>query len=100
MDNLKIGAVLTIIAIFLVPASMETMAWWDEARMEHELECNPLLNNQPNMEYCNELSAEADYRMTIFGLTVLSFVLSGVIGLVNLLPVGDEGIRNPPGGRF
>jgi len=68
MDNLKIGAVLTIIAIFLVPASMKTMAWWDEARMEHDLECNPLLNHQPNMEYCNELSAEADYRMTIFGL--------------------------------
>lgn len=100
MDNMKVGVVLVLLALALFPTMLKTMEWWDEARLEHEYECNPMRNAIIDWEHCDELKGESERRMSIFGLTVIAFILTGVTGLVNLLPVGESNLRMPPGGRF
>lgn len=100
MENMKVGAVLVICSLALMPVMMKTMEWWDEARLEHEFECNPMRNIVIDWEHCGELEEESERRMTIFGITVLAFMLTGVIGLVNLLPEGESDFRVPPPDRI
>ncbi len=100
MDNARIGSILVLISLLLLPTMMMTLEWWDEVRLEHEAECNPMRKLDIDWEYCDELKDESSRRMSIFGLTVFAFVLTGVSGLVNILPEGESNHRGPPPGRY
>ena len=101
MNHLKSGLVLLVISIFLLPTSLFLMDKWDESETEYRNNCDPLVNPGPkDGELCSELEYESNLRLTFFFISTLSFIITGVSGLVSLLPEGDEKFNPPPSGKF
>ncbi len=100
MRDQRIGLALLVIAIILFSYSIDRMDYWDQADKAYEKECLPHNNPQPNAEFCQELENEANSRLTNFSLILFSSIIISLIGLVYLLPQGEDYPKSPPGGRF
>ena len=99
MEEIKRGLVLICFSIFLLFFSLEMMENWDVKRTDFENECDPMLNPGPkDPQLCAELYHESNVRLSIFVVAIFLFIISGVSGLVTILPSGDSESYPPPGG--
>ena len=103
--DLKIGFVLIGCAILLFPIMMDLMQEHDDVVREHERECDMdyralVLHTTvpPDPVLCNELEEEKSHRVSYFLGSLALFVLSGLGGLVMVLPYEESGPRQPPPG--
>ena len=109
LDNdLKIGFVLIGCSILLFPMMMDLMQEHDDVVREYERECDMnyrhlVLNilEAPDWVLCNELEQEKSQRVSYFLGSLALFVLSGLGGLVMVLPYeGSDSRQPPPGGQL
>ena len=103
--DLKIGFVLIGCAMLLFPVMMDMMQEHDDAVKEHERECDMdyrllVLDTivPPDPVLCNELEEEKSHRVSYFLGSLALFVLSGLGGLVMVLPYDDSDPKQPPPG--
>ena len=104
--DLQIGFVLSGCALLLFPMTMDLMQEHDDAVREHQRECDMgyrllVLNTvqSPDPVLCGELEGEKARKTTNFlGLLGL-FVVTGVGGLVMVLPYETRDPKQPPPGR-
>ena len=104
--DLKIGLVLIGCALLLFPMTMDLMQKHDDAVKEHERECDMeyrrfVLNTSesPDPVLCEELEDEKARKTRYFLVSVGLFVVSGVGGLVMVLPYETRDPKQPPPGR-
>lgn len=107
MDNdLKIGFVLIGCALLLLPLTMDLMQEHDDTVREHERECDmeyrllvldTIESSDPVL--CEELEGEKARKTTYFLGSVGLFVVTGVGGLVMVLPYENRDPKQPPSGR-
>ena len=104
--DLTIGFVLIGCALLLFPLMMDLMQEHDDAVKEHERECDMeyrllVLNTieSPDPVLCGELEDEKARKTTYFLGSVGLFVVSGVGGLVMVLPYETRDPKQPPPGR-
>ena len=105
-SDLKTGLVLIGCALLLFPLTMNLMQEHDDAVKEHERECDMEYRilvldtiESPNPVLCEELEGEKARTLTYFlGLLGL-FVVTGVGGLVMVLPYENRDPKQPPSGR-
>mgnify|MGYP001424086534 FL=1 len=109
LDNdLKIGFVLIGCSILLFPMMMDLMQEHDDVVREHERECDMNYRllvldiiESPDWVLCNELEQEKSQRVSYFLGSLALFVLSGLGGLVMVLPYEESDPRQPPlGGQL
>jgi hypothetical protein len=109
LDNdLKVGFVLIGCSILLFPMMMDLMQEHDDVVREHERECDIEyrqlvlgITDSPNHVLCNELEKEKSLRVSYFLGSLALFVLSGLSGLVMVLPYDDRDPKQPPlGGQL
>ena len=109
LDNdLKVGFVLIGCSILLFPMMMDLMQEHDDVVREHERECDIEyrqlvlgITDSPNHVLCNELEKEKSLRVSYFLGSLALFVLSGLGGLVMVLPYDDSDPKQPPlGGQL
>jgi len=109
LDNdLKIGFVLIGCSILLFPMMMDLMQEHDDVVREHERECDMdyrylVLDiiESPDWVLCNELEQEKSHSVSYFLGSLALFVLSGLGGLVMVLPYEESDPRQPPlGGQL
>ena len=109
LDNdLKIGFVLIGCSILLFPMMMDLMQEHDDVVREYERECDMnyrhlVLNilEAPDWVLCNELEQEKSQRVSYFLGSLALFVLSGLGGLVMVMPYEESDPRQPPlGGQL
>ena len=109
LDNdLKVGFVLIGCSILLFPMMMDLMQEHDDVVSEHERECDIEyrqlvlgITDSPNHVLCNELEKEKSLRVSYFLGSLALFVLSGLSGLVMVLPYDDSDPKQPPlGGQL
>ena len=109
LDNdLKVGFVLIGCSILLFPMMMDLMQEHDDEVREHERECDIEyrqlvlgITDSPNHVLCNELEKEKSLRVSYFLGSLALFVLSGLSGLVMVLPYDDSDPKQPPlGGQL
>ena len=109
LDNdLKVGFVLIGCSILLFPMMMDLMQEHDDVVREHERECDIEdrqlvlgITDSPNHVLCNELEKEKSLRVSYFLGSLALFVLSGLSGLVMVLPYDDSDPKQPPlGGQL
>ena len=104
LDNdLKIGFVLIGCSILLFPMMMDLMQEHDDVVREYERECDMdyrllVLDiiESPDWVLCNELEQEKSQRVSYFLGSLALFVLSGLGGLVMVLPYEESDPRQPP----
>ena len=107
LDNdLKIGFVLIGCSLLLFPMMMDLMQEHDDVVREYERECDMdyrflVLDiiEAPDWVLCNELEQEKSQRVSYFLGSLALFVLSGLGGLVMVLPYEESDPRQPPLGR-
>ena len=107
MNNEKaIGFAVVVLAVFLLPLTLQMMQEHDDAVREHERECDTeyrllVLDTivPPDPVQCEELEEVKSRKARNFMGSLLMFVVSGVAGLAMLLPSGDTDSRYPPPGR-
>ncbi len=104
--DLKIGLVLIGCALLLFPLMMDLMQEHDDAVKEHERECDMeyrllVLNTieSPDPVLCEELEGEKARKITYFLGSMGLFVVTGVGGLVMVLPYETRDPKQPPPGR-
>ena len=104
--DLKIGLVLIGCALLLFPMTMDLMQEHDDAVKEHERECDIEYRllvldtiESPDPVLCGELEDEKARKMTYFLGSVGLFMVSGVGGLVMVLPYETRDPKQPPPGR-
>lgn len=104
--DLKIGLVLIGCALLLFPLTMNLMQEHDDAVKEHERECDMeyrllVLNTieSPDPVLCEELEGEKARKITYFLGSMGLFVVTGVGGLVMVLPYETRDPKQPPPGR-
>ena len=104
--DLKIGFVLIGCALLLFPMTMDLMQKHDDAVKEHERECDMeyrllVLNTieSPDPVLCEELEGEKARKITYFLGSMGLFVVTGVGGLVMVLPYETRDPKQPPPGR-
>ena len=104
--DLKIGLVLIGCALLLFPLMMDLMQEHDDAVKEHERECDIeyrllVLNTieSPDPVLCEELEGEKARKITYFLGSMGLFVVTGVGGLVMVLPYETRDPKQPPPGR-
>ena len=104
--DLKIGLVLIGCALLLFPMTMDLMQEHDDAVKEHERECDIeyrllVLNTieSPDPVLCEELEGEKARKITYFLGSMGLFVVTGVGGLVMVLPYETRDPKQPPPGR-
>jgi hypothetical protein len=109
LDNdLKIGFVLIGCSILLFPMMMDLMQEHDDVVREYERECDMdyrllVLDiiESPDWVLCNELEQEKSQRVSYFLGSLALFVLSGLGGLVMVMPYEESDPRQPPlGGQL
>ena len=109
LDNdLKVGFVLIGCSILLFPMMMDLMQEHDDVVREHERECDIEYRqlvigiiDSPNPVLCNELEKEKSLRVSYFLGSLALFVLSGLGGLVMVLPYDGTDPKQPPlGGQL
>ena len=106
--DLKIGFVLIGCAMLLFPVMMDMMQEHDDAVKEHERECDMdyrtlVLHTVelPDPVLCNELEGEKSRSVSFFLGSLTLFVLSGLGGLVMVLPHEESDPKQPPlGGQL
>ena len=107
-NDMKIGFILIGCSILLFPMMMDLMQEHDDVVREHERECDMDyrllvldIHESPDSALCNELEQEKSQRVSYFiGLLAL-FVLTGLGGLVMVLPYDDNDPKQPPlGGQL
>ena len=106
--DLKIGFVLIGCSILLFPMMMDLMQEHDDVVREHERECDIEYRqlvlgiiDSPNPVLCNELEKEKSLRVSYFLGSLALFVLSGLGGLVMVLPYEGSDPKQPPlGGQL
>jgi len=101
----KKGLVLIGLAIVLFSVTMDLMQQHDDAVREHERECDIEYRllvldtiESPDPILCAELEDEKSTRVSYFIGSLALFVISGVCGLVLVLPYDQSGPRQPPTG--
>ena len=107
-NDMKIGFVLIGCSILLFPMMMDLMQEHDDVVREHERECDMdyrllVLNiiEPPDSVLCNELEQEKSQRVSYFLGSLALFMLTGVGGLVLVLPYEDSDPKQPPlGGQL
>ena len=104
--DLKIGLVLIGCALLLFPLMMDLMQEHDDAVREHQRECDMgyrllVLNTvqSPDPVLCEELEGEKARKITYFLGSMGLFVVTGVGGLVMVLPYETRDPKQPPPGR-
>ena len=104
--DLKIGLVLIGCALLLFPVTMDLMQKHDDAVKEHERESDMeyrllVLNTieSPDHLLCEELEGEKARKITYFLGSMGLFVVTGVGGLVMVLPYETRDPKQPPPGR-
>ncbi|MCH2267651.1 hypothetical protein [Candidatus Thalassarchaeum betae] len=104
--DLKIGFVLIGCALLLFPMTMDLMQEHDDAVREHQRECDMgyrllVLNTvqSPDPVLCGELKGEKARKTTNFLGSLGLFVVTGVGGLVMVLPYETRDPKQPPPGR-
>jgi len=109
LDNdLKIGFVLIGCSILLFPMMMDLMQEHDDVVREYERECDMdyrllVLDiiESPDWVLCNELEQEKSQRVSYSLGSLALFVLSGLGGLVMVMPYEESDPRQPPlGGQL
>ena len=109
LDNdLKVGFVLIGCSILLFPMMMDLMQEHDDVVREHERECDIEYRqlvlgiiDSPNPVLCSELEEEKSLRVSYFLGSLALFVLSGLGGLVMVLPYDGTDPKQPPlGGQL
>ena len=92
--------------MLLFPVMMDMMQGHDDAVKEHERECDMdyrllVLDTivPPDPVLCNELEEEKSLRVSYFLGSLALFVLSGLGGLVMVLPYDDSDPKQPPPGE-
>jgi hypothetical protein len=105
-NDMKIGFVLIGCSILLFPMMMDLMQEHDDVVREHERECDMdyrllVLNiiEPPDSVLCNELEQEKSQRVSYFLGSLALFVLTGLGGLVMVLPYEDSDPKQPPQGE-
>lgn len=105
--DLKIGLVLIGCALLLFPLMMDLMQEHDDAVKEHERECDMeyrllVLNTieSPDPVLCEELEGEKARKITYFLGSMGLFVVTGVGGLVMVLPYETRDPKQPPPGEL
>ena len=94
--------------MFAVESMMDLMQEHDDVVREHERECDIEyrqlvlgITDSPNHVLCNELEKEKSLRVSYFLGSLALFVLSGLSGLVMVLPYDDSNPKQPPlGGQL
>ncbi len=101
-----IGFVLIGSALLLFPLTMNLMQEHDDAVREHERECDMEYRllvldtiESPDPVLCEELEGEKARKTTYFLGSLGMFVVSGVGGMVMVLPYDDRDPKQPPPGR-
>tara|TARA_B100001750_G_C15399153_1_gene541693 strand:+ start:203 stop:520 length:318 start_codon:yes stop_codon:yes gene_type:complete len=101
-----IGFVLIGSALLLFPLTMNLMQEHDDAVREHERECDMEYRllvldtiESPDSVLCEELEGEKARKTTYFLGSLGMFVVSGVGGMVMVLPYDDRDPKQPPPGR-
>ena len=101
--DLKVGFVLIGCSVLLFPMMIDMMQKHDDVVKEHERECDMdyrtlVLHTaeSPDPVLCNELEVEKTRRVSYFLGSLALFVISGVCGLVMVLPYGGSDPRQPP----
>lgn len=104
--DLTIGFVLIGCALLLFPLMMNLMQEHDDSVREHERECDMgyrllVLDTieSPDPVLCEELEGEKARKTTYFLGSLGMFVVSGVGGLVMVLPYDERDPKQPPPGR-
>ena len=104
--DLTIGFVLIGCALLLFPLMMNLMQEHDDSVREHERECDMeyrllVLNTieSPDPVLCEELEGEKTRKITYFLGSMSLFVVTGVGGLVMVLPYEARDPKQPPPGR-
>ena len=96
-DSMK-GLALIACSMVLLPASLELMQDQDDVEREYETECDlqyrSLTGNYstPDADLCSELNDERSTKATMFMLSLAAFVVTGLVGLVLLLPGEDADV--------
>ena len=107
-NDMKIGFILIGCSILLFPMMMDLMQEHDDAVREHERECDMDyrllvldIHDPPDSALCNELEEEKSHRVSYFLGSLALFVLTGLGGLVMVLPYEDSDPKQPPlGGQL
>jgi hypothetical protein len=107
-NDMKIGFILIGCSILLFPMMMDLMQEHDDVVREHERECDMEYRllvfdiiESPDSVLCNELEQEKSQRVSYFLGSLALFVLTGLGGLVMVLPYGDSDPKQPPlGGQL
>jgi len=104
--DLTIGFVLLGCSLLLFPLMMNLMQEHDDSVREHERECDMdyrilVLDTieSPDPVLCEELEREKARKTTYFLGSLGLFVVSGVGGLVMVLPHDERDPKQPPQGR-
>jgi len=104
-DDFKKGIILLTLSIVLFPVMMNLMQQHDNAVKEHERECDIEYRllvldtlESPNPVLCAELEVEKSTRVSYFIGSLALFVITGVCGLVLVLPHDESGPSEPPMG--
>lgn len=100
------GFILIAFALVLLPAVMDQMQQHDDAVKEHERECDIEYRllvldtiESPDSVLCAELEEEKSVRISYFMCSLTLFMLSGIGGLVMVLPHDDNDPKQPPAGE-
>jgi len=94
-DSTK-GFVLVALSILLLQLSMEMMQNHDDAEREYQTACDleyrALMGNisMPDWELCNELDQHRSRKAALFMITLASFVITGLVGTVMILPSNED----------
>ena len=107
-NDMKIGFALIGCSILLFPLTMNLMQEHDDVVREHERECDMEYRSlvlhiieSPDPVLCNELEQEKSQRVSYFLGSLALFMLTGVGGLVLVLPYEDSDPKQPPlGGQL
>ena len=107
-NDMKIGFALIGCSILLFPMTMNLMQEHDDVVREYERECDMdyrllVLDiiESPDWVLCNELEQEKSQRVSYFLGSLALFVLSGLGGLVMVMPYEESDPRQPPlGGQL
>ena len=107
-NDMKIGFILIGCSILLFPMMMDLMQEHDDVVREHERECDMDyrslvldIHDSPDSALCNELEEEKSHRVSYFLGSLALFVVTGLGGLVMVLPYEDSDPKQPPlGGQL
>ena len=101
------GVLLIIISLIMLPVMMDLMQYHDDASNEYERECDinyiilVLDNNDPiDAQRCEEIEDEMSKRLNYFIGSMIIFILTGLCGIVLVLPQSDNGRQPPMGGQL